>query len=204
MIRRPPRSTLFPYTTLFRSPERRGRLSAVSTYAEALFEAARERDELETVLDELQEFGDALEESEELRLFYYGGQIPEREKRRAIDALTEGMALSTRNFLKILSDNGREEILDEVLLRYEELVKEHLGRVEVEVTTAVELTDDEVERIKERLARSLEGREVILHTSVDPNILGGAVFRFGGRMIDSSIRGRLASLREEMLERSVI
>ena len=179
-------------------------MSVVSTYAEALFEAARERDELETVLDELQEFGDALEESEELRLFYYGGQIPEREKRRAIDALTEGMALSTRNFLKILSDNGREEILDEVLLRYEELVKEHLGRVEVEVTTAVELTDDEVDRIKERLARSLEGREVILHTSVDPNILGGAVFRFGGRMIDSSIRGRLASLREEMLERSVI
>jgi F-type H+-transporting ATPase subunit delta len=179
-------------------------LSAVSTYAEALFEAARERDELETVLDELQEFGDALEESEELRLFYYGGQIPEREKRRAIDALTEGMALSTRNFLKILSDNGREEILEEVLLRYEELVKEHLGRVEVEVTTAVELTDDEVERIKERLARSLEGREVILQTSVDPNILGGAVFRFGGRMIDSSIRGRLASLREEMLERSVV
>jgi F-type H+-transporting ATPase subunit delta len=179
-------------------------LSAVSTYAEALFEAARERDELEAVLDELQEFGDALEESEELRLFFYGGQIPEREKRRAIDALTEGMALSTRNFLKILSDNGREEILDEVLLRYEELVKEHLGRVEVEVTTAVELTDDEVERIKERLARSLEGREVILQTSVDPNILGGAVFRFGGRMIDSSIRGRLASLREEMLERSVV
>jgi F-type H+-transporting ATPase subunit delta len=179
-------------------------LSAVSTYAEALFEAARERDELEAVLDELQEFGDALEESEELRLFFYGGQIPEREKRRAIDALTEGMALSTRNFLKILSDNGREEILDEVLLRYEELVKEHLGRVEVEVTTAVELTDDEVERIKERLARSLEGREVILQTSVDPNILAGAVFRFGGRMIDSSIRGRLASLREEMLERSVV
>ncbi|HEX2182933.1 MAG TPA: ATP synthase F1 subunit delta [Rubrobacteraceae bacterium] len=179
-------------------------MSAVSTYAEALFEAARERDELEGVLEDLQEFADALEESEELRLFFYGGQIPEREKRRAIDALTEGMKLSTRNFLKILSDNGREEILEEVLLRYEELVKEHLGRVEVEVTTAFELTDDEVDRLKERLARSLEGREVILRTSVDPNILGGAVFRFGGRMIDSSVRGRLASLREEMLERSVI
>ena len=179
-------------------------MSAVSTYAEALFEAARERDELEGVLEDLREFSNVLEESEELRLFFYGGQIPEREKRRAIDALTEGMALSTRNFLKILSDNGREEILDEVLLRYEELVKEHLGRVEVEVTTAVELTDDELDRIKERLARSLEGREVILQTSVDPNILGGAVFRFGGRMIDSSIRGRLASLREEMLERSVV
>jgi F-type H+-transporting ATPase subunit delta len=179
-------------------------LSAVSTYAEALFEAARERDELEEVLDDLKEFVNALEESEELRLFFYGGQIPEREKRRAIDALTEGMALSTRNFLKVLSDNGREEILEEVLLRYEELVKEHLGKVEVEVTTAVELSEEEVGRINERLGRLLEGREVILDTSVDPDILGGAVFRFGGRRVDSSVRGQLLSLREEMLERSVV
>ena len=179
-------------------------MSAVSTYAEALFEAAREREELEEVLGDLQEFVAALHESEELRLFFYGGQIPEREKRRAIDALTEDMTLSTRNFLKVLSDNGREEILEEVLLRYEELVKEHLGKVEVEVTTAVELSEEELERVRERLGKMLEGREVILQTSVDPNILGGAVFRFGGRMVDSSVRGQLQSLREEMLERGVV
>lgn len=179
-------------------------MSAVSTYAEALFEAARERDELEEVLEELQEFETALEESEELRLFFYGSQIPEREKRRAIDALTEGMSLTTRNFLKVLSDNGREELFEEILLRYEELVKEYLGKVEVAVTTAVELSEDQLDRMKERLGRSLEGREVILQTSVDPNILGGAVFRYGGRMIDSSVRGRLEGLREEMLERGVI
>jgi F-type H+-transporting ATPase subunit delta len=179
-------------------------LSAVSTYAEALFEAARDRDELEGTLGDLKDFFAALEVSEELRLFFYGGQVPEREKRRAIDALTEGMTLSARNFLKVLSDNGREEILEEVLLRYEELVKEHLGRVEVQVTTAVELSQEEVSRLKERLGRLLEGREVILATSVDPDILGGAVFRFGGRMVDSSVRGQLLSLREEMLERSVV
>ena len=179
-------------------------MSAVATYAEALFEAARERDELEGVLEELQEFETALEESEELRLFFYGSQIPEREKRRAIDALTEGMSLTTRNFLKVLSDNGREEIFEEILLRYEELVKEYLGKVEVAVTTAVELSEDQLDRMKERLGRSLEGREVILQTSVDPNILGGAVFQYGGRMIDSSVRGRLEGLREEILERGVI
>ena len=179
-------------------------MSAVSTYAEALFEAAREREELEDVVGNLQDFVAALHENEELRLFYYGGQLAEREKRRAIDALTEDMALSTRNFLKVLSDNGREEILEEVLVRYEELVKEHLGRVEVEVTTAVELSEEELDRIRERLGRVLEGREVILQTRVDPDLLGGAVFRFGGRMVDSSVRGQLASLREEMLERSVV
>jgi F-type H+-transporting ATPase subunit delta len=179
-------------------------LSAVSTYAEALFEAARERDELEEVLSDLREFDEALHDSEELRLFFYGSQIPERQKRRALDGLTEGMKTSTTNFLKVLVDNGREEILEEVLARYEGLVKEHLGRIEVEVTTAVELSEDQRGKLKERLAEVLEGREIILETNVDPELIGGAVFRYGGRMMDGSIRGRLESLREGMLERSVI
>jgi F-type H+-transporting ATPase subunit delta len=179
-------------------------LSAVSTYAEALFEAARERDELEEVLSDLEEFVTALHESEELRLFFYGGQIPERQKRRALDGLTEGMKTSTTNFLKVLVDNGREEILEEVLARYEQLVKEHLGKVEVEVTTAVELSEEQLDRLKERLEGVLEGREVILEANVDQDLIGGAVFRFGGRLMDGSIRGRLESLREGMLERSVV
>jgi F-type H+-transporting ATPase subunit delta len=179
-------------------------LSAVSTYAEALFEASRERDELEEVLSDLGEFVSALQESEELRLFFYGGQIPERQKRRALDGLTEGMKTQATNFLKVLVDNGREGILEEVLDRYEQLVKEHLGRIEVEVTTAVELSEIQLDRLGERLGRTLEGREIILETNVDPELIGGAVFRYGGRMMDGSIRGRLESLREGMLERSVV
>jgi len=179
-------------------------LSAVSTYAEALFGAAREKDELERVLDDLREFCRALRESEELALFFYGEQIPEREKRRAIEALTEGMSPLTTNFLKVLCDNRREEILEDVLRRYEEMVEDHLGRIEVEVVTATELSGEMQERIRERIARVLGGREVILRTSVDPEILGGAVFRFKDRLVDSSIRGRLEGLREAMLERGVV
>ena len=179
-------------------------MSAVATYAEALFEAARERDELEEVLSDLQEFVTALQETEELRLFFYGGQVPERQKRRALDGLTEGMKTSTTNFLKVLVDNGREEILEVVLRRYEEILKEHLGRIEVEVTTAVKLSEESERRLRERLGNVLEGREVILETNVDQDLIGGAVFRFGGRMMDGSIRGRLESLREGMLERSVV
>ena len=179
-------------------------MSAVATYAEALIEAARERDELEEVLSDLQEFVTAVRETEELRLFFYGGQVPERQKRRALNGLTEGMKTSTTSFLKVLADNGREEILEDVLRRYEEIVKEHLGRIEVEVTTAVELSGESERRLRERLGNVLEGREVILETNVDQDLIGGAVFRFGGRMMDGSIRGRLESLREGMLERSVV
>ena len=178
-------------------------MSAVSTYAGALFEAARERDELEQALAELKEFGGALDEVEELREFFYSPQITEREKRQALDKLSADMTTSTSNFLKVLSDNGRNEIFPDVIRRYEELVEEHFDRVEVEVITAVELTDEMQELIKERLGKILDGREVLLETRVDPDIMGGAIFRFGGVLIDSSIRGRLDGLRREMIERSV-
>ena len=179
-------------------------MSAVSTYAEALFEAARDRDELEETLDNLREFLGALQESEELRLFFYGTQIPESQKRRAINGLTEGMTSSTTNFLKVLTDNDRTEILDEVVFRYEDLVKEHLGRVEVDLTTAVELSQEELDGIKSRLGRILDGKDVILETHVNPELVGGAVFRFSGRQIDGSVRGQLSSLRETMYERGAV
>ena len=179
-------------------------MSAVSTYAEALYAAAREREELEDVLSELMEFDTALREVEELREFFFSPQITEREKRQALDKLTEDMTTSTSNFLKVLSDNGRNEIFPDVLRRYEELVEEHFGRVEVEVITAVELSEDMYGRVKERLGKILDGREVLLETRVDPSIMGGAVFRFGGVLIDSSVRGRLNGLRQEMIERSVV
>ncbi|MGB3682097.1 MAG: ATP synthase F1 subunit delta [Rubrobacteraceae bacterium] len=179
-------------------------MSAVSTYAEALFAAAEERGELEEVLEELQEFTALVRENDELREFFYSPQINERERRQAIDALTEGLKTSTRNFLKVLSDNGRTESLEDIVRRYEGLVEEHFRRVEVELTTAVELSDSLESKVKERLGEILEGREVILQTNVNPDLLGGAVFTFGGVMVDSSVRGRLDGLRETMVERGVV
>jgi F-type H+-transporting ATPase subunit delta len=179
-------------------------LSAVSTYAHALFEAAREREELEETLENLKGFVDVLHESDELREFFYGTHIPESQKRRAIDALTEEMSTSTRNFLKVLIDNGRVEILEDVVPRYEDLVEEYQGKVEVELTTAVELSDEMLDRLKSRLGEMLDGREVMLETSINPDLVGGAIFRVGERQVDASVRGQLQGLREEMLERGAV
>ena len=179
-------------------------MSAVSTYAEALFEAALEREELEETLENLKEFVDALHESEELREFFYGVHIPEAQKRRAIDALTEEMTTSTRNFLKILIDNGRAEILEDVVPRYEDLVEEYQGKVDVELTTAVELSDEMLDRVRSRLGEILDGREILLETNVNPDLLGGAIVRVGERQIDASIRGQLQGLREQMLQEGAV
>lgn len=178
-------------------------MSAVSTYAEALFRASLEREELDETLENLKEFVNALHESEELREFFYGPQIPETQKRRAIDSLTEGMSTSIRNFLKVLLDNDRAEIVEEVVPPFEDRVREYQGKVEVEVTTAVELSEEELSEVKERLGTILDGRTVELETHVDPNLVGGAIFRVGERRMDGSVRGQLQGLRNNMLERGV-
>jgi F-type H+-transporting ATPase subunit delta len=118
--------------------------------------------------------------------------------------LTEEMTTSTRNFLKLLIDNDRSEILEEVVPRFEDLVREHQGKVEVELTTAIELSDETLDQVKERLGDILHGREVELETNVNPNLVGGAIFRVGETMIDGSVRGQLQSLREKMMERGVV
>ena len=178
-------------------------MSAVSTYAQALFGAARDREEIEDTLENLKEFADALDESEELSEFFYGVHIPEGQKRQAIDALTEDMTTSTRNFLKLLIDNNRTEILEDVVPRFEDLVEEYQGKVEVELTTAVELSEDTLDQMRSRLGEML-GREVLLETNINPNLLGGAIFRVGEMQVDRSIRGQLQGLREEMLERGAM
>ncbi|WP_047864984.1 ATP synthase F1 subunit delta [Rubrobacter aplysinae] len=178
-------------------------MSAASTYAEALFGAAVEREELEQTLEDLQGFIGSLGENDELRLFYHSTQLPESQKRRAIDGLTERMTLSSRNFLKLLSDNDRTEIVEDAVRSYESMVEEHLSRMEVELVTAVEVSEERLGSIKERLGKILEGREVLLRQSVDPGLIGGAVFKFGGRRVDGSVRAQLERLRDKMLERGV-
>lgn len=179
-------------------------MSAVSAYAQALFEAALGREELEGTLENLKEFVNALDENDELRDFFFGPQIPESQKRRAIDALTEDMTTSTTNFLKVLIDNDRAEILRDTVPRYEDRVREHQGKVEVELTTAVELSEEELDKVRERLGNMLDDRQVELKTNVAPDLLGGAIFRFGERQVDGSIRGQLQGLRNKMLERGVV
>lgn len=179
-------------------------MSVISTYADALFNAAREQENLEQTLEDLQGFSSAVEENEELHRFYYYSQMTGSQKRGILDQFTEGMQQTSRNFLKVLTDHDREESLEEITLRYEQLVEEHFGRVEVELTTAVELSEETLEQVKQRLGSILDRREIVLENRVQPDILGGAVFRFGGRMLDGSVRGELDSLRDKMLERGVV
>ena len=61
--------------------------------------------------------------------------------------------------------------------------------------------DDQNTAIARQLSHTL-GKPVVPQVRVNPNILGGIIVRVGDRVMDGSIRRRLAILRGRMLARA--
>lgn len=101
------------------------------------------------------------------------------------------------NFLKVLLANDRLPLLVEIAAQFEQLRRAAEQRVPVRVSTAIELDDQQRQRLAERLSRRL-GAEVEMQTEVDESLLGGLIVRAGDQVIDASIRGRLERLGRQL------
>ena len=102
-----------------------------------------------------------------------------------------------RAFVALLAENGRIDFLPEIADKFEELRSEAQNVADVEVVSATALDDTQRERLAAALRTRLR-REVRLHCSVDPQLIGGAVVRSGDLLIDGSLRDRLERLQTEL------
>jgi F-type H+-transporting ATPase subunit delta len=171
------------------------------TYARALYDAAQERDDVATVREELADFVQAMRDVPELRAVLENPQVDRRAKAAALESLlAEGDEL-LRNFLRLLAEKGRIGELDEVQREFERIVAAAEGQLDVELTTAYELSEDEMAAIVDQIA-SASGRRVRATRSVDPDLIGGLVLQVGSRRVDASVRGRLERLRRELTTRT--
>jgi F-type H+-transporting ATPase subunit delta len=167
-------------------------------YATALFEAALEQGKLEVVRDELAQIVDAEAEVPELRELLRNPQLDPRARAGALEAVLAGGEELLRNFLLVLADKGRTGQLEEISRELERLVAEHEGVVHAELTTAVELSDDEAQALLRRIEEA-SGRKVEATRSVDPGLIGGIVLQVGSHRLDASVRGRLERLRRQLV-----
>jgi F-type H+-transporting ATPase subunit delta len=167
-------------------------------YATALFEAARDQGKLEVVRDELAQIVQAEAEVPELRELLRNPQLDPRARAAALKAVLAGGEELLRNFLLVLADKGRTGQLEEISRELERLVAEHEGVVHAELTTAVELSDDDARALLRRIEEA-SGRKVEATRSVDPGLIGGIVLQVGSHRLDASVRGRLERLRRELV-----
>ena len=166
-------------------------------YADALFGAAQDADKLDEVHEQLDAFADAMNESNDMRVFFFSPYFSSNEKREAIGAAVSGASDELVNFLELLAEKHRMPAVFAIRDRFDDLWAEARKRLEVRLTSAVELDKGVVDQVGAEVERQTD-REIDMTADVDPDILGGLVLRVGNKVLDASLRSKLERLRKEV------
>ena len=168
-------------------------------YAEALFEAAKEKGKLDAIREQLGAFADALADTRDLQLFFFSPYFSSAEKEDGLDKAIDDAEPELINFLKLLIEKHRMPVLFRIRRSYDALWDRENKRLGVVVTSAVELDPEIARRIVSEIEEQT-GDTVELQSNVDPGILGGLVVQVGNVVLDTSIRNRLEKLRKSVAQ----
>jgi F-type H+-transporting ATPase subunit delta len=170
-------------------------------YATALFELARDEKSIDAVKADLDQFDAMLVDSADLKRLVRSPVFSSDTQVRALSAVLDKAGISgiSANFLKVLTANRRLFAVDQVIRAFRALVAKFKGEATADVTVAEALSDKNLNALKTAL-KSMTGKDVSLNVKVDPSIIGGLVVKLGSRMVDSSLRTKLNSIKHAMKE----
>jgi F-type H+-transporting ATPase subunit delta len=149
------------------------------------------------VREQLADFAAAAAEVPQLRSILRNPQLDPRAKASVLEDLLGEAEPLLRNFLLLLAEKGRIGQIEEIAREFERLTAREERRLEVEITTATLLSDDEAAEIADQISRA-SGRKVDMTRKTDPELIGGIVLQAGSLRLDASVRGRLERLRHEL------
>ncbi len=172
-------------------------------YATALLDTAGQRAEADTVLAELDSLvRDVFAREPRLEMLLSSAAIGRHERHAALQKIFQGRATDTfMNFLQVLNDHERLNLLRPILTSAIEMFDERNRRLRVIVTSAIPLPDEARTRL-EISVRAQFHREPVLIPEIDPALLGGLKIRIGDIQYDASVRNRLDTLRDQIIARS--
>ena len=170
-------------------------------YATALFELARDEKAIDAVKADLDAFAAMLADSDGLKRLVRSPVFSAGAQSKALAAVldTAGISGISANFLKVLTANRRLFAVGDVIRAFNALVAKFKGEATADVTVAETLSDKNLDALKVAL-KAVTGKDVALNVKVDPSIIGGLVLKLGSRMIDSSLRTKLNSIKHAMKE----
>lgn len=170
-------------------------------YATALFELARDEKSIDAVKADLEKFEAMLADSSDLKRLVRSPVFSAGEQSRALAAVLDKAGISgvAAKFLKVLTANRRLFAVTDVIRAFRALVAKFKGEATADVTVAEKLSDKNLDALKTAL-KSVTGKDVALNVNVDPSIIGGLVVKLGSRMVDSSLRTKLNSIKHAMKE----
>ena len=149
--------------------------------------------------EELADFAAAVHDVPELRSVLRNPQLEPRAKVAVLDDLLGGADELIRNFLRLTAEKGRIGQIEEIAREFDRLMAREERRLNVELTTARELSDVEARELLQQIEQA-SGRKIEATRSVDSSLIAGFVLQAGSMRVDASVRGRLEGLRQELVK----
>ncbi|CAN0392243.1 unnamed protein product, partial [Phaeothamnion confervicola] len=176
--------------------------SVAGRYASALFELATESNQIAEVEATLGRFQALVDGSPDLQRLVRSPVFSADEQVKAVGAILSkaGIGGLGANFLQLIARNRRLFAASDMIKSYRSLAARARGEVAAEVASAFPLTDAQLAALNDTLRASVGGKQVKMDTRVDPGLLGGLVVKMGSRMVDSSLRTKLAMLKTRLKE----
>jgi F-type H+-transporting ATPase subunit delta len=156
-----------------------------------------EKGRLETVHGEIDDLAAAVGDVPELEALLVNPETESRVKADVLEQVLGGADELVRNFVRLVAEKGRAGEIREIAAELDALVAAQEQVIDVELTTALSLSDDEFGSLVGRIEQA-SGRRVQASRSVDPNLIGGLVLQAGSLRLDASVRGRLDRLRQQL------
>jgi F-type H+-transporting ATPase subunit delta len=174
--------------------------AVAKSYAKAIFELARERDQADRLDAELARIGALIGEDGELATVLSQPWVTPANKRKLAEELGQRLELSKlgRDVLALVAAHGRADHLRAIATAYRGMLDAAHGRVRARVRTAVPLTDGDRSALTAKLSSALESKQVVLDEVTDRSLLGGFVAEIGSLIVDGSLDGQLARLRQQL------
>jgi F-type H+-transporting ATPase subunit delta len=169
-------------------------------YARALSELCDASGDHVQVGQELQAFADTYRDSAELQGVLKNPTVDLALKQSVLSAVLNKLNTQkgTHNFLLVLLDRGRIEVVEDVAKAFQAIVDIAAKRLRATVTSSVPMADSDLDRVRTALGR-LTGQTVTLDARVDAELIGGAQVQIGNVLLDSSIRSHLDKLRDQLV-----
>lgn len=169
-------------------------------YSAALYEIAAESNKVDQIEEELKAVNVILQENKDLQKVLYHPQITATAKKELLDQLFKGkISELTLNFVELLVDRRRETFFGDIVAEF--IAQANVGRniVAARVTSVVDLKDQEKSAVDQLLAR-LTGKKVQVSYGTDPSLIGGLLIRIGDKVIDGTIKAKLAALGDRLMK----
>ena len=179
------------------STPREFRTGLVNLGRRAIARGAEKDGKLEQVETELYQLANVLEREKDLTQLLSDRTAASEKKRGLLANVIYGkVTMFTEALALQVIGRPRHNPVDDLV----ELSSEFAGmrgKTVARVATAEELSDSQRGVLAQKLEK-IYGREIAIHSEVDPSLLGGVVIRVGDEVIDGSTRGKLTRLRTDV------